>query len=678
MTPAERVRAALEAHGGHQATRRQGRDWLCPAHDDQQASLSVAEGRDGRAVLHCHAGCSTEDVIARLGLGWADLFPQGPNGKAELVATYDYTDHQGRLLYQCVRYFPKAFKRRRPDGRGGWIWNLKDTPLVLYRLPRVVAAVQAGQPVYLVEGEKDAHAVERAGATATTVLGGVNGIWQPEFSRLLAKTRAVVVADDDDPGRQRARRIAAAIADHGGQVDLAGPAAGKDAADHLAAGLTLADLQPLDQQPQTAPAEDGAALLEEVYGVLERYVVFPSGKAAVAVTLWVAASHAQPAWEHATRLAIKSPVKRYGKSRLLDLLEALCHDPLLTVNISPAALVRTIGESDPPTVLVDETDTVFGKRRGERSDQAEDLRGILNAGHQRGRPYIRWDPAARQAERCPTFAMAALAGIGDLPDTIEDRAVVVTMRRRAPGERVAPLRRRDLPALAELRDRLHAFIRAHLAELEAVIPAMPVEDRAADVWEPLVAVADLAGDGWPGLARDACRTLTTDAAADTESTASERLLADLQAVFGDAGALYTTTLLDRLHKREEAPWADWYGKGLDARGLARLLRPYGVRSKSVREGGTGEALKGYAVEDLHDVWRRYLPSATQPTHPAHDAESAGQGCVGNVSDDRARSDTRADQPERGYVSLVSDVTDTPPGDGRLPGVDSDDPGRFTR
>jgi hypothetical protein len=272
-------------------------------------------------------------------------------------------------------------------------------------------------------------------------------------------------------------------------------------------------------------------------------------------------------------LAIKSPVKRCGKSRLLDLLEALCHNPLLTVNISVAALVRSIGEDDPATVLVDETDTVFGKRRGERSDQAEDLRGILNDGHQRGRPYIRWDPAARQAERCPTFAMAALAGIGDLPDTIEDRAVVITMRRCAPGEQVAPLRRRDLPALVELRDRLHAFVRGQVAKLETAMPTMPVEDRAADVWEPLVAIADLAGGGWPELARGACRRLTADAAEEADSSPGERLLRDLRAVFGDAQALWTTTIIERLAELDEAPWADYYGQRVTDRAIAKLLRP---------------------------------------------------------------------------------------------------------
>src|SRR6266487_246538 len=292
-----------------------------------------------------------------------------------------------------------------------------------------------------------------------------------------------------------------------------------------------------------APEGEGAELLAEVHAALTKFVVLPRSEAAVAATLWVAASHAPPAWEHDTRLAIKSPLKRCGKSRLLDLLEALCFNVLVTVNISPAALVRSIAEADPPTLLVDETDSVFGSKR--QAENNEDLRGLLNAGHQRGRPYVRWDVTARQPERCPTFAMAALAGIGNLPDTIEDRAVIITMRRRAPDERVTPFRgSRDRPGLLDLRDRLHAWVRANLPPLEAATPSMPVEDRAADTWEPLVAIADLAGGDWPELARLACKAMTTDAEADAEGSAGERLLADLHEVLGEADALYSKTILD--------------------------------------------------------------------------------------------------------------------------------------
>ena len=167
------------------------------------------------------------------------------------------------------------------------------------------------------------------------------------------------------------------------------------------------------------------------------------------------------------RLVIKAPEKRCGKSRLLDLIEALCHKPLMTANASPSAVYRSIGADpdDPPAPLMDEADTIFGAKAG---DGNEDLRGLLNAGHQRNRPALRYDAGLRRVEHIPTFAMAALAGIGNMPDTIEDRAVIIAMRRRAPDEIVKPYRaRRDGPALAQLQAQLHAWVRAHLDELEA-------------------------------------------------------------------------------------------------------------------------------------------------------------------------------------------------------------------
>jgi Protein of unknown function (DUF3631) len=395
------------------------------------------------------------------------------------------------------------------------------------------------------------------------------------------------------------------------------------------------------------PRPQGAGLLGELHAMLTRYVVFPSPQAADAVTLWVAATHAQPAWEHAPRLAVVSPLKRCGKSRLLDVVAETCHGPLITVNATIAAVVRSIGE-DPPTLLVDEADTLWGSRK--QADSNEDLRGLLNAGHQRNRPMLRWDVTTRTAEQLDTFAMAMLASIGELPDTIMDRAVVVRMRRRALGERVDPYRtRRDAPPLNELRDRLSGWVHEHLRELHHATPQMPLEDRAADTWEPLIAIADLAGDDWPDRARTAATTMTAAEAQHEEDTsASVRLLGDLREVFGDDNALYSTTILDRLHKLEEGPWADWYGRPLTSRDLARLLRPYDVRAKNLREHGTGAPRKGYTRQDLHEPWSRYLPPP--PLHPPQTPQPAGQPGGGQVADRQPPAATSATGP-----SDVADV-----------------------
>lgn len=359
---------------------------------------------------------------------------------------------------------------------------------------------------------------------------------------------------------------------------------------------------------------DGAALLDELRDALTSYVVFPSSEAADAVALYVAATHAQSCWEHATRLAITSPIKRCGKTRLLEIISELVYRPLRTINISPAALVRSIDEQDPPTIILDEADTVFASRRGDRAEGAEDIRGILNAGHSRGWPYTRWNAAARCTEECFPFAMAIIGGIGDLPDTIEDRAVIIRMRRRAGSERVLPFRRRrSVPALRDLRERLHDWLLGLAPKLMDAEPQMPVEDRNADTWEPLVAVADAAGGSWPVRARVACAVLCRADWDAAEASPGEKLLADLRAIFEGSHCLYTSTIIDKLLAIDEAPWATWNrGLPLNARAMASLLRPYGIRTSDVREGGTGANRKGLRRSDLNDAWARYLTEEVAP------------------------------------------------------------------
>lgn len=353
-------------------------------------------------------------------------------------------------------------------------------------------------------------------------------------------------------------------------------------------------------------AIDGAELLDQVRAAIARYVVLPTTEDLDAVTLWIAATHGQPFWACAPRKVIRAPEKRCGKSRLLDLVEALCHRPLITVNASPAAVYRSLAESDPPTLLIDEADTIFGPKAG---DANEELRGLLNAGHQRNRPALRYNAATQCVERIPTFAMAALAGIGAMPDTIEDRAVVIRMRRRGPGEQVAAYRhRRDAPPLRALRDRLHAWVRAHGKTLEAATPPMPLEDRAADTWEPLIAVADLAGGDWPARARAAALALTQAKEATTDQPLSVRLLEDCRTAFADdADALPTEELLDRLKDDPEAPWATWAGRadGLTAMKLGALLKDFDIRSTRWR--ADGEPVRGYTRADFLDAWQRYCP-----------------------------------------------------------------------
>lgn len=367
---------------------------------------------------------------------------------------------------------------------------------------------------------------------------------------------------------------------------------------------------------------DGAELLDQVEAAICSYVVLPDDHTAAAVVLWIAATHAVPAWNTAPRLVIKAPEKRCGKSRLLDLIEALCHRPILTANASPSAVYRSIGEhpSDPPTLLIDEADTIFGPKTG---DANEDLRGLLNAGHQRGRPALRWDASSRRLDRIATFAMAALAGIGNMPDTIEDRAVIVGMRRRAPDEVVQPFRtRRDGPALAGLKTDLHRWVGSHLDQLEAAAPELPVEDRAADTWEPLVAIADAAGGDWPTNARAAVLGLTTDDVDVENVSLRVRLLIDCRTAFSDAERLPSETLVARLRADAEAPWDTLGRNGLTPKSLAGMLHDFGIQSARDR-WEDGSQARGFRREQFEDSWRRYCP-VRAPSHSPVTSVTASQ------------------------------------------------------
>ncbi|MFE4855875.1 DUF3631 domain-containing protein [Streptomyces sp. NPDC056670] len=358
-------------------------------------------------------------------------------------------------------------------------------------------------------------------------------------------------------------------------------------------------------------ARDGAALLDELRAAIGKYVVLPSDEALTAVTLWVAATHIQTALQHAPRLAVMSPTKGCGKSRVLDVLYETVHNPMMTVNTSPAVIFRIIGKI-PPTLLVDEADTIFSPKA---SGDSEILRGLLNAGHQRNRPAWRISGPEHKPTRFPTFAMAAIAGIGDLPDTITDRSVVLRMQKRKPGEKVAPFRSRyAAPELNALRDRLAAWLGPLREKAARMVPKMPVEDRAADTWEPLVIVADLAGGHWPVSARAACLAMTRhEVVQDQQSSLKTRLLRDIHRIFertNNPEVLSTHDLVAALIQDAEAPWAEHGTKGLNAYHLSNLLRDFGISPANYRFE-KGRQAKAYMRNRFLDAWARHCPDLVE-------------------------------------------------------------------
>jgi Protein of unknown function (DUF3631) len=360
------------------------------------------------------------------------------------------------------------------------------------------------------------------------------------------------------------------------------------------------------------PDPDGAKLLDDVAAFIASFVVFPDEHALVASTLWTAHAHGVDCFESTPRIGYLAPEKECGKTRALEVLGLLTPNPMHAVNATPAALFRAVANK--PTIMYDEIDTVFGPKAKEN----EEVRGLLNAGHRRSGVAYRCvgEGTKQEVVAFPAYAAVAFAGIGDLPDTIMSRTIVIPMRRRAAHETVESFRFRlhELPGHA-LGDRLASWVASRTDDLTVAWPDIPagVVDRNADMWEPLLAIADAAGGHWPDRARAACVSLVSAAAEAGAESLGVVLLRDLRDIFGDTDAMSTEAILSELHELDESPWDDLRGKKLDARGLANRLRRYGVRSKTVRVIDvlnlvpTERLLKGYRREDLHDSWSRYLP-----------------------------------------------------------------------
>jgi hypothetical protein len=385
---------------------------------------------------------------------------------------------------------------------------------------------------------------------------------------------------------------------------------------------------------------DGAALLDKIRDVLTRYVALPSDDAAIGIVLWIVATHAVAKFEHATRLAIHSAVKRSGKSRLLEVIAALVYEPLSTTNISPAALFRVVDKAGdrPPTLILDEADRLFGSQR--KDDDNRDLIGLLNAGFRKGAQVWRCVGPQQQPMPFSAYAMVAVAGIGRKPDTVEDRAVNVTMRRRLPGERVDKFRLgRDLVVMHELRGQITGWMAEHLDELSGPVEDMPdLEDRAEDAWEPLLAVADAAGGEWPKLARDAAAKLAAEAVDADDESLEIRLLQDVKDVFESmphVGFLNSRVLLTELRGIDDAPWSE---VEFTTRKLAMRLGKFDIKPRRNAAGTE----RGYHLEDLADAFRRYLrPKASEPVRSASDQRKRSDGLTGVSDTSRA---TRQKEP----------------------------------
>ncbi len=349
-----------------------------------------------------------------------------------------------------------------------------------------------------------------------------------------------------------------------------------------------------------------AKLLDQLVGIITRYVVLPR-HIPEAAALWVVLTWCLDAFDVAPYLAVTSPLLRCGKTTLLTLLGLLVRRPLFAAHATSAAVFRVL-ERARPCLLLDELDTYL-------KDDHE-MRGILNAGHLRGGCVIRCVAVGDDFEERAfgVFGVKGFAKIGALNSTLADRSIVVEMRRKKRGERVERLRSRETKEeLEPVRRMLARFAEDNLEALKIARPAVPaaLNDRQADNWEPLLAIADLAGPTWSERARAAALALS--GGEGDQDAAGTLLLADIKSCFDDsapadpkdAGKLPTVTLLERLHKLTERSWATWSrGKPITANGLANVLKPYGVRPRDLWLEGRN--VRGYEMANFEDAWERYL------------------------------------------------------------------------
>jgi putative DNA primase/helicase len=395
----------------------------------------------------------------------------------------------------------------------------------------------------------------------------------------------------------------------------------KSAAEEIGIAVSILDSIVAEARGEPKPDEEWAVepwpepvatadLLNDLRDTYSAHVILLDG-CATTMALWNLHAWTIDAFNVSPFLFFTSPMMRCGKSTALMLLNRTAPRTALASNISTAAIFRYI-ERYHPTLIVDEADSFVAG--------AEDMRGILNSGHTRDTAFvIRCDGESMEPRKFSTWAPKVIAAIGKLAPTLVDRSIVISMRRRKPSEKVAKLRARDTEAFETLRRKCARWSADHLEQLREARPEIPeaLNDRAGDNWEPLLAIADLAGPDWARAARVTAVALSADPTDEGDNKVL--LLSDMRDIFtaSKADAITSKRLLERLHDDEMKPWAAFgrSAKPISERQVAKLLAEFKVYPKNVRI--SGEQAKGYTRASLAEAFERYLsPTGGDASVPA--------------------------------------------------------------
>jgi putative DNA primase/helicase len=388
----------------------------------------------------------------------------------------------------------------------------------------------------------------------------------------------------------------------------------------------------------------GDALLDLIRRVFRRYIVLPPD-ADIALSLWTLHAWTMDAGDISPFLVLVSPTKRCGKTSVLIVLLYLTPRSELASNISSSALFRYI-EAVRPTLLIDEADS-FVKDN-------EEMRGVLNSGHTKAAAYVIRNVEVNgehKPQRFSTWAPKAIATIRALADTLEDRAVIVTLQRKSKVAKVERLRRRDSAEFATLRSQAARWAADNFNKLTDPDPSIPdaLNDRAADNWRPLLAIADLAGGTWARRARDAACLLS----GHDSTSANVELLADIRTAFGDLDVIRSADLVDKLTADPERPWVEWrHGRPLTQKQLGGLLRPFSITSETVSAPGFKDA-KGYKRAHLEEAWAVYCPGQNTSLSPEGTSEASKRRNAdetGTTGDFRSVADTSGDASKNGKLA----------------------------